>query len=809
MERALRDFRLAARRLARTPGFTLIAVATLALAIGASTAAFSLVNGVLLEPLGFERPNRLVYLTGTDPHQSAMDMSAQDLMDYRDQTHAFTGVAAVQDWHDLTLLRPKAPPLRVKAARVGAEFFSILGTRARLGRTFAPGEDARTAAKVVVLSDDAWKRYFGADPSVVGTPITLDDAPYVIVGVAPPRFKFPENAELWYPAVWEDWEIGDLGRGNHSSTAIARLRDGVTQASAQRDLSAVATRIAQAFPRFETGVGVAVVPLRQQLVGEVETPLWAMLGSVMFVLLIACANVANLLLVRSTSRASEMAVRTALGAGRHQILGESLAESMLIAFGGAVLGTIIAVVGVQMLTTGGPALPRMQDVTIDARVLAFSAALAVVTGLACGLLPALQVSGWDIAGMLRTGRFGGTAGSARARSLLVFTELALGTVLLVGAGLLIRSFQRLTNVDPGFKPDHLVVFDVALSGKSYDDDPGVNQFTDRVQAGLASLPGVQSAAVAANRPFDQEDFGPHTTFSIDGTTPPAPGTEPRSRLHPVSPNFFQTIGMSFVRGRAFTEAENRRDAAPVLVINQALADRYFPGQSPVGQRLTYGFYHGDTSYHPHGEIIGVVRNTAATSLKSTPEPETYVPYRRFPMGATFLVRTALPPTEVEREIRSVVASVDPNVPTYEMGTMNAAVAESVSQSRFYTLLLTGFATIALLLATLGVYGVISYAVSQQMRDFGIRIALGAGSQDIVTLVLERGATLIVPGLCAGIVGALFLTRAIRGLLFQVEPVDPPTLAFVCVVFAAVGAIASWLPARRAARVDPIVAMRSE
>jgi putative ABC transport system permease protein len=627
--------------------------------------------------------------------------------------------------------------------------------------------------------------------------------------VAPPRFTFPDNAELWYPAAWEDWEIGDIGRGDHTTAAIARLRDGVTLASAQRDLSAVARRIAQAFPKQATGVGVAAVPLRQEIVGEVEAPLWAMLGAVMFVLLISCANVANLLLVRAASRASEVAVRTALGARRQQLFGQSLAESMLIAVGGAALGTIIAVLVVHALTTVGTlALPRTQDVAVDARVLAFSAALAVATGLACGLVPALHISGWDIARILRSGRGGDSAGG-RARSVLVFTEVALGTVLLVGAGLLIRSFQRLTNVDPGFKPDHLVVFDVALTGKNYESNAPVNAFADRVHAELAALPGVQSAAVAANRPFDTEQFGPSTWFSIDGTPPPAPGTEPASRLRPVSPEFFHTMGMSLVRGRTFTEDENRRDAVPVIVINQALADRYFPGQDPIGKHLTFAFWSGDTATHPHGEIIGIVRNAYYSSLRSQPEPATFLPYRRFPLGVTFVLRTARPAAAMEKEIRRVVASVDPDVPTYELGTMNAALTDSVSQSRFYTELLAAFAAIALLLATLGVYGVVSYAVRQQTRDFGIRMALGADSRDVTNLVLGRSVSLILPGLVTGIVGALFLTRAIRGLLFGIEPLDRPTLALVCLVFAAVGAIASWLPARRAARVDPLIAMRSE
>lgn len=817
MEAAIQTLRYAARRLARTPAFTLIALATLAIAIGASTAAFSLVNGVLLKPLGFERPDRLAYLHAADARVTYTEMAPQDVIDYQNQTHSFTAIVPFRSGQTVTLLRPKAPPLLVNGARVGADFFNVLGTHAQLGRTFAHGEDARTATRVLVLSDGAWRRYFAADPGIIGTQVRLDGDLYVVVGVMPPRFTFPDNAELWYPAVWDDWEIGDIGRSNHIAHAIARLRDGVTLASAQRDLNTVASRIAQQFPKDDAGLGVAAVPIRQAIVGDVERPLWAMLGAVTFVLLIACANVANLLLVRAASRTSEVAVRTALGAGRRQLLGQSLAESMLIAVGGTVLGTVIAIFVVHVLTASATlALPRMEDVGLDIRVLAFSAVLAVTTGFAFGLVPALHASGWDVATILRSGRgTGGSAGSERARSVLVFAELALGTVLLVGAGLLIRSFQRLTDVDPGFRPDHLVVFDVALSGNKYENDPPVIQFSDRVQAGLAALPGVQSVAIAATRPFDPENGSSSPRFTIDGTPPPAPGKEPRAWLRPVSPDFFRTMGMTLMRGRTFTDDENRLDAVRVLVINQALADRYFPGQNPIGQHLTSEFLHGgsnpDSAVHPSGEIIGVVRNANFESLKTTPEPATFFPYRRFPtiFNTTFVLRTALPVAGLERQIRQVVASVDPDVPIYELGSMNAAVAESMSQSRFYTVLLTAFAAIALLLATLGVYGVISYAVSQQTRDFGIRIALGAGSHDVVNLVLGRGALLILPGLAAGILGAVFLTRTIRALLFGIAPLDPPTLGLVCVVFATVGAIASWLPARRAARVDPIIVMRSE
>jgi len=397
----------------------------------------------------------------------------------------------------------------------------------------------------------------------------------------------------------------------------------------------------------------------------------------------------------------------------------------------------------------------------------------------------------------------------------VLAELALGTVLLVGAGLLIRSFEQLTRVDAGFRPDHLVVFDVALAGKKYSDDAAVNAFTDGVQRQLVDLPGVLDAAVAANRPFDPKpSFEGSVTFTIDGTPAPAPGSEPNSDFLPVSPSFFQTMGMTLVRGRLFSEAENRLQVPPVIVINEALAKRYFPGQDPIGKHLTFDFRHNASaspsdSVRARGEIVGIVRDTYFNSLNKAPGPATFFPFHTEPFAASFVLRTSVDPAALENEIRGVVAAADPTQPVFELGAMNDALAESVAPWRFYTVLLTGFGTVAFLLATLGIYGVISYAVSQETRDFGIRIALGARSGDVMYLVLARGASLILPGLAVGVVGALFLTRLIRGLLFGVEPLDRPTFAVVCLVFAVVGTIASWVPARRAARVDPIIAMRAE
>ncbi|HEX8944637.1 MAG TPA: ABC transporter permease [Gemmatimonadaceae bacterium] len=816
MELLLQDTRYAARKLARAPGFTLIVVATLSLAIGATTAMFSIVNGVLLNPLGFTRPDRLVFVEGTDPKGEPIPVSPQDMMDYRDRTHSFTGMAAVDGGRNVNLTRESAPAVRISAARVGASFFSLLGIRAQRGRTFAPGDDDASAAKIVVLSDAGWRRHFGADPRIVGQRITLDGNSYQVVGVAPPKFTYPASPDVWFPAVWRDYEIGDTHRGYRSINAIARLKDGATIESANRDVQSVAGRLAQAFPEHDARIGARLSPLRDRIIGNVARPLWAMLGAVALVLLIACANVANLLLVRAAARESEIAVRAALGAGSARLVQQLVTESMLLAVVGTVLGTLLASWAVGAVIAFGPAdLPRLGEIGIDGRVLGFAALVAIVTGVGFGLLPALHVARSDISRLLRSGARGSTRGGNRTRHVLVLLELALGMVLLVGAGLLLKSFERLMHVNPGFRPDHLVVFDVALSGKKYEHDQETIAFVDDVQSRLAAIAGTQSAAVAADRPIDpNRGFELYTSFTVDGAAKLPQGTEPHSRILPVSPSLFETMRMSLVHGRTFTDAENRLDAAPVIVINEEMARRYFPGQNPIGKHLTFGLMHHvsaapDDTVRARGEIVGVVRNVQHNSLDGKPDPATYVPFRTLPLGSAFLLRTSADPSTVERAIRSVVAAVDRNVPIYGLGTMDEALSDSVSQPRFYTLLLSTFAAVALLLSALGIYGVISYAATQRMREFGIRVALGATSHDVSRLVVRRGLFLTIAGIGGGIVIALLATRALQGLLFGVEALDIETFVSVALLLAAVAMLASWLPARRAARVDPVTAMRAD
>ena len=816
MDTLLRDLRYSARKLARTPGFTTTAVLTLAVAIGATTAMFSIVDRVLLQPLPYPQPQRLVFVESTDRNGHPMPASPMDFTDYGNRTHVFSATAAVDAGESMALTRPALSAVRLNAARVGASFFSMLGEPIARGRGFVAGEDAQAATKVAVLSSLGWQRYFGGDPAVVGRTITLDGSGYQVVGIAEPSFTYPRGPDVWVPAVWRDFEIGDNTRGMHSIVGIARLDDGTAIESARTAVQSVAAQLARDFPRHDAKIGAYLQPFHEYLVGDVRHALWAMFGAVGFVLLIAIANIANLFLVRAEAREAEIAVRTALGASRRRLVRQLVTESLLLAAAGAALGALLASWVVDAVRATAPStLPRLSELTMDGRALAFTAAIAIGSGLFFGLLPALHAGGSDIAKMLRERSRGGTRSGARVRNLLIITEMALAVVLLVGAGLLIRSFERLVHVDAGFRPEQLVVFDAALSGPQYQYDGQVIHFAEDVEHRLAALPGVQSVAVAGHRPMDPDPtFQASTSFTLDGEPKPEKGNEPISQLLPSSPSLFRTLGVQLVRGRTLEDTDNRPDAAPVIVINEELAQRYFPGQNPIGKHLTFGISHTTTAspadtLRTRGEIVGIVRNLKMSSLSERPEAATFIPYNLLPLGTSFVVRTTSPVAPLARAIRSEVRAVDPNVPLYELATMDDAVSLSVAQPRFYTLLLGAFAAVALLLATLGVYGVIAYAVSQRTREFGIRIALGATSATVSRVVLRRGIVLAATGILLGIAGALATTGAIRSLLFDVPATDPITFAGVVVVLSAAALLASWLPARRAARVDPVIAMRAE
>ncbi|HVX38234.1 MAG TPA: ABC transporter permease [Gemmatimonadaceae bacterium] len=814
MDTLLQDLRYAARKLLRTPGFTAVAVVTLALAIGATTAVYSIVDGVLLKPLPFRAPSELVRVTSTSKRDgSVFPISASDYLDYRDQSTSFAAMANYQRG-TANLSTNGGDPMHVDRLFVGARFFDVLGVAAVRGRLFATNEDEPGQNPVAVLSEKLWRTRFGADPRVIGQTITVDEKQYRIIGVAPRSVDYPQAVDVYLPRGFQH-TADPNARGNHSLFAIARLKPGVSAARASQDLAAIALRLGQQYPEMDVEFSASVQPLQEQMVGNLAPTLYALLGAVAFVLLIACANVANLLLVRGASRSSEMAVRTALGAGRGRIVRQLVTESVLLAAMGAVIGTALAAWVVDAVVAFGPrALPRLQDVSIDGRVLAFSAGIAVLTGLVFGLVPALHAARPDIAGMLRASVRGSTRGGAnRTRSVLVMAEMALAVVLLVGAGLLVKSFVALIHVNPGFSTDHVVSFDLTLPGSKYKSDASTIAFATELQGRLRALPGTQQVGFTMGRPLSHSLS--MTPFDVDGRPVNDPQHRTITEVHSTSPEYFDAMGETLAAGRYFTDAENRRDGHHVLLVNEELARRYFKGESPIGKTLILGFSYSDSpatgpDTAVNGEVVGVVHDVKQRGLSSDAFPAVFVPFNALPGNLiSFAVHSNADPAAIEREVRKQVRALDPNLPVFGLGTMADVVSESVAQPRFYMVLLSAFAGIALLLAALGIYGVISYTVAQRSRELGIRIALGASRERVVGHVLGQGLTMTLVGVGLGLVAAFGLTRLIATMLFGVAALDPITFAGVAVGLTAIAVLASWLPARRAAAVDPVIAMRVE
>lgn len=813
MDTLLQDIRYALRKLLRAPGFALVAVATLALAIGATTAVFSIVNGVLLEPLPFRDPSRLVSVSSVDRGGKSVYMSPLDYIDYRDGSRSFESMAHYSD-ASVNLTGSGVQPLRLSEARVGAEFFEVLGVRPQLGRFFAANEDAGDAPRVAVISDALWRSRFGADPGVVGRSVSLDDVQYTVVGVAEAGLRFPSRPDVWVPYAFQNYELDPESRGAHSLSGIARVKPGVPIASASAELAGIAKRLEAKFPDSNTGFGAGAIPLRDHLVGDVRPALLAMLGAVGLVLLIACANVANLLLVRAAAREPEIAVRTALGAGSGRIVRQLVTESVLLAVAGAALGVVLASWTVSAVVAFGPrGLPRLDEVSVDGRVLAFAAVTALLTGVLFGLAPAVQVARGNTGQTLRDGPRGSSRGGAqRTRNALVIAEMALAVVLLVGAGLLIRSFIRLVSVNPGFRTEQLVTFDLTLPEAKYPFDRQRLAFTTELKDRLRELPGAREVAVSFGRPLRQ--MGIITLFEVEGRPASTPDNRSISAVLPASAEYFGALGIPLVRGRLYTTTDDRRDAPPVVLISQELARRYFAAEDPIGKRITLGMSHDSagpgTQVIAGGEIVGIVGDVKQSGLDDDARAMVYIPFAHAPFDhVSVLVRSSADPRLVESAIRSRVRELDPDLPIFGLATMKQVVSDSVSQPRFYLYLLTAFAGVALLLAALGVYGVTSYAVSQRTRELGIRIALGATERRVVRLVVSSGFFLALAGVLTGLVAAFFFTRLLRTLLFGIPSTDPLTFAAVALLLIVAATLAALVPARRAASVNPVIAMRAE
>ena len=798
----LNDVRYALRSFLKAPGFTIAAVVALALGIGANTAIFSVVNGVLLKSLPYRDPDGLVIVWERNlPRDRTTNVaSPANFLAWRDENHVFESMAAISPTFGTNLTRA-GDPVEVRTQLVNAEFFPILGVNPELGRTFTPQEDdARD--HVVVISHRLWQQRLGGRP-VTDTPITINGVAQTVVGVMPPGFHFLDRTvDVWVPIGFTAENRIPRGR---SLTPVARLKPGVTVRQAQSEMDAISARLTARYPDFDTGWVTSVVPLAAQITGDVRPALYVLLGAVGFVLLIACANVANLLLSRATSREREMAVRSALGADRRRIVGQLLIESLLLSAAGALAGLALAWAGVKALTAVSDQVtfPRLDAVGIDPLVLVFTAGLAVLSGLIFGLAPALSSASPDLTSALKEGGRGGSSGrSGRARNVFVVVEIALALVLLVGAGLLARSFARLLAADPGFDPQHALTLEVTLPRAKYAGPETRTAFFEELVERARSLPGVTTAGAISFLPIT--GAGAATGFDVVGQPAPARGQEPVCDVRIITGDYFGAMRIPLVAGRLFTTREEREPNASAL-INETLARKYFPNQNPIGQHLKVS-WNGDGP----DEIVGVVGDVKMTSLEDEIRPAVYYPYSRTPYPSqTLILRTAGDPLGAAAGALQLVKTIDPELPVSRLQTMEQVIAASVAQRRILMLLLGVFAAIALVLAALGIYGVMAYMVSQRAREIGIRMALGSPRAVVMRMVVGQAMLLTGAGVAAGLAGAWLLTRLMEQLLFGVAPSDPLTFGAVALGLSAIAALAAAVPGMRATSIDPIVALRSE
>jgi putative ABC transport system permease protein len=801
-ENLLRDLRFAFRSLGRTPGFTAIVVGTLALGIGANVAIFSVVKVVLLTPPPYESPEQLVMVWEQNlPRNSERNVvNPQNFTAWRDRNDVFEEMVA---WSPRSVnMTGDGDPQRVRLALITTELFSLLRVSPMMGRVFAPEEIEPGNHRVVVLGHGFWQRQYGGVPAVIGTSITLNDLSHEIVGIMAEGFDFPERTDMWAPfALGNAWRTA----GGRFHMAIGRLRDGVTIERAQAEMSAIGQVLSEERPDFNTGWGVNLVPLQEQIAGGIRPALLVMLGAVVFVLLIACANVANLLLGRAAGRGKEIAIRSALGAGRGRLIRQLLTESAVLTAASLLLGVGLAYSAVTALINFGPSdIPRLGQVRIDLPVLAFSLGIGGLTALTFGLVPAVTASKTDMQSSLKEGgRMLGATGHHRLRSALVVTEISMAFVLLVGAGLLIRSFQRLLEVDLGFEERNVLSASVQLPGARYPTGTSQVAFFNEVTDRLAEIPQVETASAISYLPLGGQ--GSATSFTADDRPTPPDGQWPVADVRAVHHDYFATMRIPILQGRGF-DGREREDADMFpIVITEAMANALWPDQSPIGKTLSMPW--GSVM---HGEVIGVAADVRHMGLESTPRSMIYWSHNQFPNSfMTFVLRTTIDPLDVTVALREQVWAVDANLPISNIRTMEDRLGSSNAQRRFNMTLLGVFAGVAVILACVGIYGVMSFAVAQRTHELGLRMALGARPADVLRMVIGSGMTLALIAVVTGLAVAFGVTRAMTSLLFQVSALDPVTFIGVAVLLSAIAMAACWVPARRATKVDPIVALRNE
>jgi putative ABC transport system permease protein len=803
------DLRYGARMLRRTPGFTAAALLTLAVGIGANAAIFTIVDAVLLRPLPYAEPDRLVTVGDRTADGQSANVGFATVVDWRTRSRSFESLAMMRSW--LPTLVTNGEAERLDAVRVSWNYFDMLGARPALGRGFTEDDDRPDHWRVLLLSDSLWRRRFNADVAVIGKTIVMNDREYRVIGVMPASFEplgeeryYSVKAELWAP-IGYDLKGDSSCRSCQHLRGFGRLKRGVSAADAAVEMNVLREQMRQEFPTQYDRGSIAIVPLRDALTGSVRTALLVLLGAVAFVLLIACANVANLLLARSVTRQRELALRSVLGAGRARIARQLLTESLMLSAVGGLAGVALAVAGVRALAAFAPVtLPRLDHVTVDARILGFTAGVTMLTGFVFGLLPALRAGAAGAQQALAIDSRSSTGGRSRARALLVIADLALALMLLAGAGLMLRTVGALMRTSPGFNPERILTLDFSLVGKAYAEDPAVVIFQDRAIEKLRALPGVEAVSIAGQIPFGGN--GDCRGFHVNGRMKPNTSEDPCIERYGVTPGYTEMMGIPLVAGRRITGSDNTA-AQPVLVISESTARLVFGDESPLGAQVRVG----NAEHGPWWTIVGVVGDVHHEDVTAPPTTAMYIPQAQFTDSyLVALVKTSTPdPLTVAGPARAAIRSLDATVPIYRTATLPALVAQASAQRTFVMQMLAGFAMIAVLLAAIGLYGVVSYGVALRTREVGVRVALGAQRGDVLRVVLTGGLELVAIGVAVGLIAAGIATRFLGSLVFGVSALDPLTFAAAALLLVLVALLAHWVPVRRALRIDPAIALRAE